>query len=368
LYTKIYQSRYKKRNDTTALNWQDLGYFSQDDSSNSGMNANVKITSHEAYLQSLVSDAHLLTTGFEYRDEDRDGTSFNQAGTYERRTFKYKALYLQDEWSVADRFNLTLGARYDDISNSDNKITFKVGANYELDNFVNLRAGFSQGYRVADTKERYISKQTPTGLQLGSDVIRGPKTTKYNLKPESINAYEIGLGGRDDKFGYDLAIFYNDVKDRIEMVNKGSYFTFENIDDSYTYGFEGSISHDINRKFATDFSYIYIKSENKQTKKDLLLTPKHSLRVALKYKPINNLSLSGDLRYVGKQDYEYTNSLIQNVRKTSEGVFYVDANINYKTDNFLFHGSVENIFGGKSDDNFFVDNGRVFYAGIRYYF
>ncbi|MDR0579274.1 MAG: TonB-dependent receptor [Campylobacteraceae bacterium] len=365
---RIYQSRYKKRNDTTAVFWQDLGYVSQEDSVSQGMNANVKVTSYEAFLQTTLFDSHFITFGGEFRDENRKATVFNQAGTFEKKTVDYKALYIQNEYSFDDELNFVFGVRYDDISNANGKATFKAGTNYKLDDTAIFRAIFSQGYRVPDIRELYISKQTATGLQLGSEVIRGVKTNSYDLDPESINAYEIGFGGRIEKVGYDVAFFYNDIDDKIEMVDKGAYFTFENIADAYTYGADVLLNYEITSQISANFIWSELKTKNKDTKKDLLLTPKRTVILGVDYTPILALLIKTNLRYVGKQDFEYTNSLIQNVRKTSDDAFYVDMSLNYKIKDFMFFGGVDNIFGEKLDKNFFVDNGRIFYAGIRYNF
>ncbi|MFV0480487.1 MAG: TonB-dependent receptor plug domain-containing protein [Campylobacteraceae bacterium] len=368
LNLRVYQSRYKKRNDTTAIFWQDLGYSSQSASAINGMNANVRVTSYEAYLQASFFDDHFLTFGGEFRDEIRKATVFNQAGTFEKKSVDYKAVYLQDEWSVNEKLNLILGIRYDDISNADSKATFKIASSYLLNDFAKFRASFAQGYRVPDIRELYMSKQTPTGLQLGSEVIRAAKTSRYDLKPESINAYEVGVGGKIEKLSYDVAFFYNDIKDKIDMVNKGTYFTFENIDSAYSYGVDLSFNYEISQKFSTNLIWSELKTEDKDSKKDLLLSPKRTVLLGFDYAPINSLHVKTNLRYVGKQDFEYTNSLIQTVRKTSDDAFYVDLALNYKVKNFLIYGGVDNVFGEKLDENFFVDNGRIFYAGIRYNF
>jgi outer membrane receptor for ferrienterochelin and colicins len=368
IFAKIYHSKYKKRNDVTALNWKDLGYLSRQDSANSGLSANVKITSYETYVQSYVTDNNLLTIGGEFRDETRVATVFNQAGTFEKKSVDYRALYLQDEWAINEALSIIFGVRYDDASNAKSKTTLKAGVTYLLSDFANLRASFSQGYRVPDIRERYISKQTPTGLQLGADVIRGPKTSVYDLKPEFVNAYELGVGGKYKKFNYDFALFYNDLKDKIEMVNKGSYFTFENIANAYTYGLETNLAYDFTDQINADIIYSYVKSQNKDGKKVLLLAPEHSLRAGLNYKPIEDLNIKLSARFTSKQDYEYTNSLVQNVRKTSDTAFYTDVSANYKISDFLIYAGIDNIFDEKLNEEFFVDNGRIFYGGFRYNF
>ena len=54
---KAYQSSYEKRNKTTAKYWADMGYSSEEASSQNGMDANVDIKTIEALASYLLTDA-----------------------------------------------------------------------------------------------------------------------------------------------------------------------------------------------------------------------------------------------------------------------------------------------------------------------
>jgi len=198
---KIYNSFYEKRNTTTMKEWQDFGFTSEAQSAANGMNADVDITSYELSGHYALSDAQILTFGAEYRDEKRDGTLFDSTPNMSRKEVDYKAIYLQDEWEASDTLNFVLGARYDAISNAQNKATFKLGAVKNFSELFNLRFNFAQGYRTPNIKEMYINKQTPNGLQQGAEVVG------YDLKPEFTNSFEIGARGKQGGFGYSAALF-----------------------------------------------------------------------------------------------------------------------------------------------------------------
>ena len=145
LKLKIYNSFYEKRNTTTMKYWQDFGFPNEAASAANGMNADVDITSYELSGNYALSDAHLLTFGTEYRDETRDATVFDSTPNMSRKEVDYKAIYLQDEWELSDTLNVIAGARYDAISNAENKPTFKLGAVKNFSKIFNLRANFAQG-------------------------------------------------------------------------------------------------------------------------------------------------------------------------------------------------------------------------------
>ncbi len=165
------------------------------------MNADVDITVYEISTTYLATDSHLLTGGAEYRDEKRKSSVFtNNVGTTEKKV-DYKSVYLQDEWEISDKFNTIVGARYEDISNADNRPTARVGGIYSFDKLAKVRANFAQGFRTPDIREMYINMNTPNGPQQGASVLG------YDLKPEATNAFELGLGGRNSKLSYDLVYF-----------------------------------------------------------------------------------------------------------------------------------------------------------------
>lgn len=244
LHLRAYNSYYQKRNTTTAANWQDAGFSNEEASANLGMNVNIDIWSYEAYAVSMQEASHQITVGGEYRDENRKATVFNQAGTYETRSVVYKALYLQDEWKITGSLNAILGVRYNWISNSDNKSTFKVGLVNKFSDLFVLRGNFAQGYRAPDIRELYIRKNTPAGAQRGAMVIdAAPGKGVYDLKPEFVNSYEIGLGGKKGGLHYSATLFLNDIEEKIAEVTKNpgtprAYHTFENVSKARTKGVE----------------------------------------------------------------------------------------------------------------------------------
>lgn len=80
-----YRSDYEKRNDTTMTEFSDFAYASEEDSSASGMNANVTVDSIELNTNWSANDTHLITSGFEIREEEREATVFSQDTSLDTR-------------------------------------------------------------------------------------------------------------------------------------------------------------------------------------------------------------------------------------------------------------------------------------------
>lgn len=369
---KAYRSYYEKRNKTTAKYYQDMGYASEEESSQNGLDANVDIRSAELLTHYALNDQHLLTMGAETRSEDRDATVFSQSNAMSSKSVDYKSLYLQDEWEISDDFNAIFGARYDDISNNDSKTTYKAGMVKNFTPALNARFNFAQGYRAPDIRELYIYKNTPTGLNRGADVIDTSvgKTSVYALKPESTNTYELGVGGLIAGTKYDLALFHNSIEDMIVEVNKGGYYTFENLSDAKTYGAELSMTHPLGDQIDTTFSWMELRTKNDDTGKRLEFNPERAISARIDYQATAAFNTSLMVKYIGDQYYQKTinrgaptQSIID---ATTDAYTTLDWNINYALDKKVsLYGGIYNLSDEKIDDVLGSSSGRYFFGGVR---
>jgi len=370
LHLRAYNSYYEKRNTTTAANWADAGFPNEEASANLGMNANVDIWSYEAYAVYAPGESHQITLGGEYRDEKREGTVFNEAGTFEERSLNYKALYLQDEWEITESLNAILGARYDWISNSDNKSTFKVGLVNKFSDLFVLRGNFAQGYRTPDIRELYIRKNTPAGAQRGAMVTDAALgKVPFDLKPEFVNSYEIGLSGRKGGFHYAATLFLNDIEDKIAELTKNAgtplaYNTFENVSEARTKGLELAAGYTFPSGIGFDVSWYELSTEDKSTGKELEFNPDRQISGRLSYND-GGLEIWTMGKYVGEQYAPNAEG------STVESHFIVDAGISYafEAENTIrLYGGVNNLFNENVDKLLGSNVGTYVYAGLGYDF
>ena len=363
LKLKIYNSYYEKRNTTTMKHWQDFGFPNEEASSANGMNADVDITSYELSGHYALSDAHILTFGAEYRDEKRDGTLFDPTPNMSRKEVDYKAIYLQDEWEASDTLNFVLGARYDAISNAQNKATFKLGAVKNFSELFNLRFNFAQGYRTPNIKEMYINKQTPNGLQQGAEVVG------YDLKPEFTNSFEIGARGKQGGFGYSAALFLNKIDDRIEKVpgTQPNSYTFVNVSKAETKGLELMFDYDFGNGLYTAFTWNELRTEDKDTGKDLEFNPERTFSLKTEYSLNDNFNFGVLATYIGEQSYT-KRTPAGKVDATADAFTLVDLTTSYKfgeDKKYEVYGGVNNLFDEKVEDVLGSNVGTYVYAGAR---
>jgi outer membrane receptor for ferrienterochelin and colicins len=283
----------------------------------------------------------------------------------------YTSVYLQDEWEVSDTLNVIAGARYDAISNAENKPTFKLGIVKNFSKLWNLRANFAQGYRTPDIRELYINKQTPMGLIIGADVIG------YDLKPEFTNAFEVGASGKFGGFSYTATIFYNRIDDRIEMVPGAlpRSYTFKNISDAETKGMELMFDYDFGNGLYTALTWNELRTEDRSTGKELEFNPERIVSLKADYSISENFTMGVLATYTGEQYYSKTQMRSvggkpQKVRvdKTADAFTLVDLTASYafgKEKKYEIYGGVNNLFDEEVDDVLGSNVGTYFYAGMR---
>ncbi|MES9972115.1 MAG: TonB-dependent receptor [Candidatus Thiodiazotropha sp.] len=149
-------------------------------------------------------------------------------------------LYVQNEYSISERMELTLGGRYDRLdfdvednflSNGDDsgdrsfrKFSPSLGLRFTPRPGLNLYANISRSF------------ESPTAVEL-----RDPDGAGFNqeLDPQVATNYEIGVKGRlGSKARYDLALFTMDVTDELVPFEVDDIEFYENAGESRRNGLE----------------------------------------------------------------------------------------------------------------------------------
>lgn len=357
---KIYRSYYKKRNFTNPINFNGP--------TNTKFSANVTFDTFESNIKYGLNENNFITTGIEYRKETRDSSAINpvpSSSEFITKTAKYKSLFIQDEIALSDTLNATIGARYDNISSFDNKVTFQAGLVKNLSENTSIRANYAQGYRTPDVAELFVvAPSFKDGKRFGADVIFGPKTTAYDLKPEQSQTFEISLSNRSESTSSQITIFNNKIKDKIELVSYGAgaakYYTSENLEKVDIKGAEASLSHEVNDKLGLALNATYLKSEDESTQKELSFTPNISASFSANYDFTSKFSTNLILRYIGKQ---YTDS--SNTTK-ADAYNLVDISGKYEVKkNVELYAGVDNIFDKELDTVLGSNVGVYYFTGVK---
>ncbi len=372
---RSYRSHYKKINEITAVHWRDMGYSSETASASTSQNATVTLLSHELTATWRPAAAHTVLAGAEYRDEDREATTFNTLGTAETRHARYQSLYSQHEWAVRPDFDFVWGLRHDDISNAEAHTSFKAGAIYTFTPRARLRANFAQGFRAADLRELFINRYTPSGRLLGSEVVDATLgKTATELKPETSNNVEIGLGGKDKNWRYDIALFHNEIKDRIEQMAEAprgvAYRSFRNVSEARIQGTEASAGLRLMPGLWLNASATVLEAENQQTGQRLEFTPRQLFTVSADYSPNTEYKFKLIVQHTGDQYYTLARE-----GKTQGAMADAYTFVNLKASwlpkavpDTEFYAGVDNLFDQSVDPILGSAIGPYLYIGARHFF
>lgn len=208
--------------------------------------------------------------------EKRD-ISYTQVGSLEEsRDETSRALFINN----TNRFEniiFSQSLRYDNFSDFDNKVTGKLGVKYLFSDDINLYANYGTGYKAPNIM----------------DMINIWGTSNFDLKPEKIKGYNIGL----DYYGLNVNFFDNKIEDMI------SWETDKNINiegTSRLKGFEISYQKLLFEKLLIGTNYTYIDAKDADGKK-LIRRPKSQVGMNVSYSATKKLVITADGTYIGSR-------------------------------------------------------------------
>ncbi len=223
----------------------------------------------------LGETSHTLTYGFDgdrtFGDYTGTNTTYNgltgvttvlenQGFSFPRVTTERADFYIQDEIAMLDdRLTLTPGLRlahysidptgddtypglpgYEPHKEDKTELLKRFGAIYKLDDTYSVYASYGEGFKMPTSQQLFQSSSDPFS---GSSII-----PNVNLKPESVQSYEVGFRGEYDRGFFSLGAFYADYKDfirsfqEVSIIGPGGLpvtaYTFDNVEDVKLWGIE----------------------------------------------------------------------------------------------------------------------------------
>jgi outer membrane cobalamin receptor len=327
----------------------------------------------EIYGTWYSMDKHIVTGGFDYKYNDFERSSVEDAPTQER----YGA-FVQDEWMISERLILMTALRYDDVEDVDSVLSPKISLLYSFDLPLQVRASYTRGFHAPTPQELY-----ERGAGHGGAALRfGNK----DLDPEYSNTFGLGF---DFWQGHPFEIMiyghYSEIDDLIVPVYEGTWekdptkdvWRRTNIEEAEIYGAEISARYTINRHLAIEGGYTYTENEDTDTGRQLPYDPGSTAywRTTAKTDLVTNWSVSGHVGLYATFDRSAWSWKPAKGSKpddasglSTELDFRAGLNLKYKKRYQIFL-NVDNIFGQEIehlDDVYTVVEGEpTFEAGIK---
>lgn len=279
---------------------------------------------------------HMLTFGGQYKLEDfvddTNGLIGNSPNAVRNVDRWIAALFIEAEWSLTDKLNLTTGLRYDDDELFGGHVSPRVYANYHLDPQWTFKGGVSTGYKQPSLTQATEGFGRGTGgggspaphsraLMIGSE----------DLDPETSTNYELGFvfDNTAGDFTASAMLFHTQFEDKIaedrfcdpggERNDPSTWqcgyadndylflSTYRNIDEAEMQGVELTMGYDITPTLRLSSSYTYTDSEQKTGEfagEPLNKIPEHMFNVGLDWAASERLDLWLQGNYRGEtSDY-----------------------------------------------------------------
>lgn len=214
---------------------------------------------------------NMLSAGAEYRYDYLNAPNRTDNGSASDWT---GAVYVQDEFTPVDWFNLTAGLRLVDNANFGFRATPKVSTMFSLGDF-RLRLGWGQGFKTPTVKElhyRYLHVMgSSTFFNIGNKA----------LNPQTSNYYSGGLEYRGRKLTISATPYYNSLDNMIALVNvpvgeipagvttaylgdgSGDVVArmYKNMEDAKTYGVDFNFNLNLNQNWTIGGNYSYLDTK-----------------------------------------------------------------------------------------------------------
>ncbi|MEG2045442.1 MAG: FepA family TonB-dependent siderophore receptor [Comamonas sp.] len=287
----------------------------------------------------LGGTTHMLTSGFEYRNEKLDdaaamgqstgtgannvgnvvGNSGARSGKADAQNF---ALYVEDNFEPIQNLILTPGVRLDHHSQSGNNWSPSLNATYQLNDSWQLKGGIARAFKAPNlyqTNQNYLYYTRGNGCPLNSPNLGAGCYVMGNpdLQAETSINKELGVAYTNHN-GLDasLSYFQNDYKNKIysEMndgipvvVGQSKVFQWMNASKAIVKGFEGNLTVPLDSKggrhlkLVNNFTYM-LKNHNKENDQPLSVIPKYTVNSTLDWQVNDAWSTQLNATFYGRQE------------------------------------------------------------------
>ncbi len=328
---------------------------------------------------------HDLIWGLGYRmtrDNLEDTTQMEVSP--EKDSYRIVSAFLQDEISLTDRLQLTLGSKFEHNDFSEFEIQPSLRLLWKP---LEQHSVWMAVARTVRTPSRFEDAAQVTVKIIDDPTIPGGVLPVYaikneNMDPEELIAYEAGYRfAARNNLSFDMSVFYNDYDKLRTFRTVGTNLQFYNGMKGYTYGLELTNKWSPASWFTSDFSYSYIKL-NLETASSVdpqfarlaeHSSPRHQFSLRTNFRLAHNLHLNLWGRYVDGVSQALPSTLAPDL--SVDEYFDCDANIIWNIgENLELMVAGQNLLDSHKlefiQENFIspIEIGRSFYAKLTWKF
>ena len=164
----------------------------------------------------------------------------------------------QDEWQLAENWQLTSGVRFDHYSDFGDTTNPRIALVWATSDTITTKLLYGQAFRAPSISELYVISNP---VSLGDP----------NLKPETLDNYELAFSHQlSSKSSYNLNVFYYKIKDYITLSDNGSGTKkWKNAGKRHGQGMEFEINYQPINTLNLLANYSFQKSKDETTNTDV---------------------------------------------------------------------------------------------------
>lgn len=363
-YRHMYREGYMSSSGATRIDW-----------TGKGARADYPSKSTNFDLQKTwVVGSNTITAGLAWNKDEmnyksytlpnwRDGSSWTGISAYSGGITENKAIFVQDEMKLGERWKMYLGARYDrfdkkkgywfankaheNLENAnDSAISPKISFTFEPKHDMVFFASYGASFNPPTIYQLY--RQAGTDM---SDIHANPE-----LKPEKSKTIELGMKQKvSDKTSYGLTFFHVKTKDKIALIPKTDPQLVErkyvNMNEAMTKGFELELKHRFNDNWRVFTNYTFQTGDQTSNgaRANNYSIPKHLLHFGVGYE-------------IGKFDASLSGTYVSEREEPDSAA---GTSVDFREAYFLMNLALKYRFSKNFDLQFGVNNlfDREFYSG-----
>ncbi len=201
------------------------------------------------------------------------------------------SLVAQDEWQLANNWQLTAGVRYDDYSDFGGTVNPRVALVWDINKQISSKLLYGRAFRAPNFAEQ--------GNQ-NNPVVLGNKS----LNPETINTYEWALDYHPSSslrtavnvYYYQIHNLISAVPDPINRTN-----IFRNSGNQNGYGTEFEFNWQVAEQWNLKGNYAWQHSINEVTNRPVAGVPEHHVYVAFQWQFMPDWQFQPQLNWIGSR-------------------------------------------------------------------
>jgi vitamin B12 transporter len=298
-----------------------------------------------------LSDQHTVTVGGESEWDHGEADSPFQVFDEDLRN---QAVFVQDQFAFWDRLFGTVGARLDHHSEFGNEVTWRVAPAYLIqETGTKLKASYGTGFKAPSLEDLFGGD--------GAFTVGNP-----DLQPEKSRGWDAGFEQSlfEDRVAFGSTYFRNEIEDLIAVnFSLPAPVQPENVSEAETWGIESFIAVTPIDRITLRLDHTWLKTRDQDQNADLLRRPEHKVNLDVAYRPIEDVTISFDLLYVGRrEDFDFLTGT--RVKEDPYALLGIAGSWQAQSGLRLF-GRVENLLDEDYEDpNGFGQPGIGFFAGL----